>query len=697
MGLLPFHLHLARPGSVPSLPLGANFGLLPRIDLTLANALLFIPSDAVLRHKRARSARTMSRGTMPGDLTPPDWERGVERHKEDIGDARMAGASFMSIDTVSSRSGAVNRGGRPVLGRYAPRGGVRPWVRVPGRGKLSQLAIDAFAEPELLVVDAQRVRGAPSLECIRQVLARRKKATIVVVAGPSDLLAIGNELAKRGRLQSTSPELLVPAVVTTILDTDRELRERKFEFASGARDGVTPTVANALALGKAAWWALNQSLQDDPAAEREVGGFLSTCGRLASTSPSEFADVRSLVELISEPATPSNATTRRSAVIQAALRSEGGGRVVVLVRNWVGARTLTRVLSDSLGVTEPELGDLGVEALPFRTPADQRSGTVVLAGYFGRDSIDAALQYRPSRLHAVFDPVEARAAWYGIADLKNALESYGAPGIAVLQAVQDSLASEAPGHVTASGFVPNTCPWEVGNSPLSTTIAPPAAGNVVLLLTDGETVECGLNTRFEVLGRVGGSFRMSAARDLQPGDEIVLVEEDSQAKFSDHLIRILDEGALRPLAEQRASWLMLVAATAESIGLSSHAVERALAQRGVHADKQSIRAWTSFNCPSDAAIPRSKVAFLALAHIVEVPLPDEVLVGMFDAIRRLRTLHRKAGRDLGRAIRLARGGRLSAATQMKLERDWGLSATRLLRAARIGVVDEVVGGGLNES
>jgi hypothetical protein len=75
---------------------------------------------------------------------------------------------------------------------------------------------------------------------------------------------------------------------------------------------------------------------------------------------------------------------------------------------------------------------------------------------------------------------------------------------------------------------------------------------------------------------------------------------------------------------------------------------------------------------------------------LEINIPDEKLVKMFDGIKRVRIGHRVAGRKLGQTIRAAYLNRLDASALSRIHKEWGLSVLQLIESARVVVVDEVV-------
>jgi hypothetical protein len=89
-------------------------------------------------------------------------------------------------------------------------------------------------------------------------------------------------------------------------------------------------------------------------------------------------------------------------------------------------------------------------------------------------------------------------------------------------------------------------------------------------------------------------------------------------------------------------------------------------------------------------VPEHEGVFLAFAESLELVLPSATLKDWFAGIKRLRTRHRHAGRELAKAIRGAYLGRLDAVTIARMEQEWGVQAKELLEAARVAVVDDVI-------
>jgi hypothetical protein len=218
----------------------------------------------------------------------------------------------------------------------------------------------------------------------------------------------------------------------------------------------------------------------------------------------------------------------------------------------------------------------------------------------------------------------------------------------------------------------------------------PAPGEVLVVLTDGTSMIVSAGARFEILGHVGGRIRKVTATELETGDEIVLLHEDARVLFSERLIDAIDTGPLRQLAEERSLWLTVVKAVYNDRYWNLADVTRRMAERHQPVDYATVRSWVTFESESEAAVPETLDRFLAFATAFGISRPSEELKGTFQAIRRLRALHRLVGRGLARAIRAAYLDRLDAPTLAKIERDWGLTARQLLQAARVATVDEVV-------
>src|SRR5262249_51219779 len=117
-------------------------------------------------------------------------------------------------------------------------------------------------------------------------------------------------------------------------------------------------------------------------------------------------------------------------------------------------------------------------------------------------------------------------------------------------------------------------------------------------------------------------------------------------------------------------------------------IHRELAAAAVKVDYQTVRAWTS---PSqdDDRVPARWEHFRALAKAVGLDLPEVALRTLFDSIRRLRIMHRTAGRKLVRKMRAARAGRLDPISLHRIEETFGIGVRELIEATRLAVIDDI--------
>jgi len=204
-------------------------------------------------------------------------------------------------------------------------------------------------------------------------------------------------------------------------------------------------------------------------------------------------------------------------------------------------------------------------------------------------------------------------------------------------------------------------------------------------------------TRFAVIGRSSLRLQSAAAKDLEPGDQVVLVEQDSRDAFSENVFRAVDDGKYKKQSSTRQMWLTLVNRFCSENQLTPTKISRRLRERGLDIDVTTIRAWVKPPSDEGASVPERLDWFKAFATAIDLAVPSEALDAWFKDIRQLRIAHRNVGRDLARAIRGAYLGQLAAPTLQRIERDWGVKTRELITAARVATVDEVtiaaIGGG----
>jgi hypothetical protein len=447
-------------------------------------------------------------------------------------------------------------------------------------------------------------------------------------------------------------------------------------------------------LARSAWWAIRQALQDGSSKEPEVQRFFSMFERVAIDAPEEAAMLTATVHLLQRSVREvDSAVERRQAIIEAVLHTPGGHEILVMTRHAAAAAMLRCELAILLDLPIEELGELGIHVQSYRVPApDPPVGIVIAAGYFGHDLLEAVLASRATTLHFVFDPIEARTAWFGVKALIEFMARAGIASVAeTLEQIAAALALYAPAFVQPAEIsltlnlanVPDT-PKEGEHNLL------PSTETGTIYLTDGTWLDIGRNAYFETIATVSGRSRIVTAAELKPGDHIVLLNDDTHALFSERRMEALDKGPLRDEAEQRITWLTIIRSVYHQSRPNLRAVVRYMAERGESIDYATVRSWVTLDDSSTAAVPQRRSTFLAFAEAIGIHLPTEYLLELFDGIRRWRILHRKAGRTLARVIRAARSNRLDATTLAHVERDWGLNARQLLQAARVAIVDEVI-------
>lgn len=153
---------------------------------------------------------------------------------------------------------------------------------------------------------------------------------------------------------------------------------------------------------------------------------------------------------------------------------------------------------------------------------------------------------------------------------------------------------------------------------------------------------------------------------------------------------VLDKGPLLREAQQRQLWMAIVRAIVAQRRPNLRDIWRQMAARGESVSYAAVRAWTTPSVETSGSVPSTYARFLTFADLLGIDLPQSQLAEIFQDIRRWRVLHRKAGRNLARVMRAAYLNRLDAVTLARVEREWGFEVRRLLEAAHVGIVDEVM-------
>jgi hypothetical protein len=337
---------------------------------------------------------------------------------------------------------------------------------------------------------------------------------------------------------------------------------------------------------------------------------------------------------------------------------------------------------------------LGVCVLgAFDTVLARNFDTCVTSGYFGPATIDMAFASRAGRICFIADPIEARIA---IWDLQNRFRQYSDHLPETVESSFSGLIDALEVHaarntetVSLSSLDDFGLTPQISNRTVLEHASSVSADYVTISFTDGSILEATSNSRFVVLGKSQRfGLQSMPAKDLKPGYQVVLVEQQSRDTFAETIMAAVDEGRYRRQSDTRRSWLSLVQTMCETREVTPSAISRKLRQAGFSIDPSTVRTWLRAH-GDGPAVPERMDWFKAFAEALGLALPDETLEDWFKDIRRLRIAHRAVGRDLARAIRGAYLGQLDAPTLQRLERDWGVKAIELITAARVATVDDV--------
>ncbi len=695
ISLLPFHLHLRWPDAIESLSLFADISMVPftASDVETAESYhLYEAGEAHQRRARARWARYTERRGVKDDYFFADWEDCIKRRPE-LRSLTLSPMSFVAIDRVSA-TGIIRHGARPRLGRYCGRGEPRPRLLVPGLRGIAPDAVEVLAEADLLIVNLQGLRGRRTVQGIRSVMEARGeyRPTLLIASSPRDLLLLDLEDVQQFPHFVTGDVPVPRELKVSLVGADRALIESLYEFASEDLQVRSAEGTRTLVLAKAAWWAARQSLGTTLEDLPEFDRFFSALDALKASSPHEAQLFGGIEDVLNRYATDEElATERRRAVLDAVLEAEGVGGVLVLARNAASTRLLRREIADDLGVSLRELEGLDVSVrTPFGLLPEDTPSAVVLTGYFGRASLDAVLASRAPRIHFVMDPVEVRAAEYGLRESSKYLEAVG-EGLAsrALHPILEELREHTPPDGTTIAVDLEVQTWiSTGDSPLGDLQSAPP-GEALVQFTDGSSLAVRVNARLDVLPQGQRRFKSQPIPEILPGDRVVVLDEEDRRSFSARLMEVLDAGTLRREAQERQLWGTIVQAVVSQRRPNMKEIQRRLNLIGEQVSYDTVRAWCRSSEETRLASPRRISAFLAFAELLGVSLPELRLMEMFQAIRRWRIMHMQAGRRLARVIRAAYMNRLDAVTLARIEREWGFEVRQLLEAAHVGVVDEI--------
>jgi hypothetical protein len=694
--LLPFHLHLRWAGRLPALPLNPKIGIVPffESDRSVASTPLYRVGEVIQTRRGARALRG-SVAHCHSDFVLQDWESKAEKRLVKLGALVLPGASYVAIDQVGL-DGHIAYGHRSVLGRIAARGGLRPSVLVAAKRGASAKSASAFGELDLILVSAQGLRGRRAVSSIRAVIGHcnNNVPMLVVASSPSDVLPFAEEAVARhaqfrlgGRLDACLRLAVIP------VGRDRPSAEREFEFSVEGLEDRTPAMRDLVQLAKAAWWAVRQATRDPATEPPEARRFFAALDRAVVEIPTDAALLTAARKLLArEGGNRELRAERRRVLVEATLTAPGSSGTLMLARDEDEARELRLQLAAELGLSEASLDELGVHVTGRRGYwPDRPFSAAVAAGYFGARTLDVLLASKAPLLRLVLDPIEARAAWFQAQKIAELLKSAEA---ADAEAVIRGIAKELSRHVAAFAEVvelsldPSDLARRIGDDVAG--CRPSSPEHVVIAFTDGSALEVSMHARFEVIREAGKRLKTLEATQLEPGDQVVVLREDSRALFSEKLLAALDEGALASQAEKRVTWLSIVQSVCTARRPSAQSIVHAMEELGHHMDLATVRTWLRFDRMEEAAVPERPDRFLAFASALGITLPQETLLDLYSGIQSWRVNHRKFGRELARAVRAAYLGRLDSPTLRKIERDWGLTARQLVEGARVAVIDELI-------
>jgi hypothetical protein len=475
------------------------------------------------------------------------------------------------------------------------------------------------------------------------------------------------------------------------VNRDRPLVERQFCFAIEGLAEKSDLISRLVSQAKRTWWATRQSMSIDTS--REALAFEQLYSDMLARSPGceleLLEEAKRLILLESENVAMRG--DRRNSVIRAALHDAKCGGLLVLVRSDGAAEELKSILARHLDVTVDDLSVLGIDVLnvfgPWPTTMYE---TCVACGYFGTGTIDMLFAGGAHTGVLIVDPIEARVAIWDIEkrfcsvpDLPDTITAYFRNVSAMLEAIASPYATPIS--------LPTLSRDEVrSGSAAAIASVYSKATYVCLCFADGSTQQTLAKARFEVVGRKRLQLQSVLAKDLHIGDQVVLLNDDERAVFSEKLLQVMDEGRLRGDKQTRSTWVTTLRAVRSVRKVSVPEVKQRMENAGVTVDPGTIRTWLPPASSDECGVPESESAFLAFAQALQIALPRDILSDWFNGINRLRVNHRKIGRELVRAIRGAYLGRLDPVNIARMEREWGVEAKTLLEAARVATIDDVI-------
>lgn len=695
--LLASHLHLRWPGEVQSLPLSPRIGIFPFFspDMEMLSRPLYAAGEAQVARRAARAARAhclSNHWRTKSDLYP-DWEQALDNRRSKLGPLVLPASSFISVDRVTE-SGEVRPGHRKIVGRFAPRGEPKPQFLVPARGNVTRKLVRAFDDLDLVLVNAQNARGrhlAGSIEYFLKEISDQVPM-VIIASSPADLI-----FTRALEPPSKTPVVIYrasgpPNVEVKAVNDDRPIAERQFCFAIEGLSERSEILSRLVSQSERTWWATRQAMSPEP--PREAQAFESLYADMLTRAPDgELELLEEAKRLILREAGNAGARAeRREAMVNAVIHDTRSRSLLVVVRSDAVAQDMRVALAASLDVTTNELCDLGIDVAsvfgPWPTlPYDG----CVSAGYFGTGTVDMIFAAGAKEAVLIVDPIEARVAVWDIErrfctipDLPPSIAS----ALHALSKKLESCAAPSTDPISLSTLFSSDAGARHGATSVAAHGAKPSY--VCLCFTDGTTEQVTANAHFEVSGRKRLQLQTVMAKDLQVGDQVIRINDEERAAFSDRLLRVMDEGRWRAEREKRELWLTTLRAVRTLNPVPVAEINRRLKSDRITVDPTTIRSWLPRRSSDQCGVPDRDKVFFAFARAVGVSMPETILADWFAGIDRLRKNHRRIGRDLVKAIRGAHFGRLDPITVARMEREWGLEAKALLEAVRVGTVDDVI-------
>ena len=692
--LFAAHLHLRWPGDVKSLPLSPRIGLFPFFgsDFDLLSRPFYHVQTAQCVRQAARTKRFLADSKSKSELYP-DWEQAVDRWRHKLEHLVLPASSFISVDRVND-SGDIRQGNRQIIGRFAPRGEPRPQILVPARVEVTRQMIRAFGSLDLVLVNVQNIRGKQLASSIEYFLREIPDTvpTLIIASSPADLIFVG----------ALEPPSKNPVILTGLnrtsnvkvkeVNRDRPQAERQFCFAIEGLAEKSDIMSRLVSQAKRAWWATRQSMSID--APRESLAFARLYSDMLDRSPGCELELLEETQrlILQESENIAMRDERRNSLIDAVLHDAQGGSLLVLARSDSAAEELKSILARQLDITAAELSSLGVDVLNVFGPWPTAVYTSCIAcGYFGTSTIDMLFASRARAGVLIVDPIEARVAIWdiekrfcGVPDLPDVVTADFRSLSTMLEAIASPSAAPISLQTLSGDSMRSAC------AATAASMYPGKPAYVCLCFADGSTQQSTANSRFEVVGRKGLQLQSIAAKDLRIGDQVVLLNDDERAGFSERLLHVMDEGRFRNDKQTRSTWVLTLRAVRSGVKVSVPEIKQQMENEGVAVDASTIRTWLPSASSDECGVPEGEDAFLAFAKAVEISMPRDILSDWFISINRLRINHRKIGRELVRAIRGNYLGRLDPVSVARMDKEWGVEAKTLLEAARVAIIDDVI-------